>query len=46
MAWFNTDDWDEFRLIRQEILLDFMQIVEKSGSSFAFPTQSIHLEGK
>jgi MscS family membrane protein len=45
MAWFETPEWSEFQLIRQEILLQFMEVVERSGTSFAFPTQTIHLDG-
>lgn len=43
MAWFTTQDWSEFLLIRQEMLLAFMKVVENAGSSFAFPTQTVHL---
>jgi len=43
MAWFQTTDWSEFQAIRQDILLQFMDVVERAGSSFAFPTQTVHL---
>ena len=43
MAWFQTTDWGEFQAIRQDILLQFMEVVERAGSSFAFPTQTVHL---
>lgn len=43
MAWFRTSDWNEFQLIRQEVLLSFMEVVEQAGSSFAFPTQTLHV---
>ena len=43
MAWFQTSVWSEFQEIRQEILLGFMAVVEEAGSSFAFPTQTLHL---
>jgi MscS family membrane protein len=43
MAWFQTPRWDEFQLIRQEVLLQFMQVVEEARSSFAFPTRTLHL---
>lgn len=43
MAWFLTSDWGEFQLIRQEVLLSFMDVVERHGSSFAFPTRTVHL---
>jgi MscS family membrane protein len=45
MAWFLTTDWGEFQRIREEILLQFMEVVERAGSSFAFPTQTVHIAG-
>jgi MscS family membrane protein len=45
-AWFLTTDYAEFQLIRQETLLQFMEVVEKAGTSFAFPTRTVHLAGK
>jgi MscS family membrane protein len=42
-AWFQTTDWNEFTGIRQELLLRFMEIVERSGTSLAFPTRTVHL---
>jgi MscS family membrane protein len=44
MAWFETSDWNEFQLIRQEVLLQFMDVVERNRTSFAFPTRTIHVE--
>jgi MscS family membrane protein len=43
MAWFQTADWNEFTAARSEIFLGFMQVVEEAGTSFAFPTRTIHL---
>jgi len=43
MAWFAIGDWGEFLRIRQDVLLEFMEVVESSGCSFAFPTQTIHV---
>ena len=43
MAWFQVPTWAEFQACRQEVLLRFMRIVEESGSSFAFPTRTVHL---
>ncbi len=43
MAWFQTTDWNEFQSIRQDLFLQFMEVVEKAGSSFAFPTRTVHL---
>jgi MscS family membrane protein len=45
MAWFQTTDFGEFREIRQEILLGVMEVVERAGTSFAFPTRTVHLVG-
>lgn len=43
LAWFRTSDFGVFRDCRQEVLLGFMRVVEESGSSFAFPTQTVHV---
>lgn len=43
MAWFQTRSWDEFLVMRQDVLLAFMDVVEREGSGFAFPTRTIHL---
>ncbi|HEX7121232.1 MAG TPA: mechanosensitive ion channel family protein [Gemmatimonadaceae bacterium] len=43
MAWFQTTDWNEFTKLRQELLLQFMEIVEKAGASFALPARRVHL---
>jgi MscS family membrane protein len=42
-AWFATADSGEFTRIRQELYLRFMEIVERAGTSFAFPTQTVHV---
>ena len=43
MAWFATSDWNEFTAIRQDVLLEFMAVVERAGTSFAFPTRTVHV---
>ena len=43
VAWFATADFGEFTRIRQELYLRFMEIVERAGTSFAFPTQTVHV---
>jgi MscS family membrane protein len=43
MAWFQTSDWNEFMEIRQEILLAFMEVIERAGSSLAYPTRTLHV---
>jgi MscS family membrane protein len=42
-AAFATTDWNEFLVIRQELLLRFLEIVERAGSAFAFPTRTVQL---
>jgi MscS family membrane protein len=44
MAWFQTSDWGTFQGIRQDVLIQFMEVVEANGSAFAFPTRTLHLE--
>ncbi|MBA3465141.1 MAG: mechanosensitive ion channel family protein [Deltaproteobacteria bacterium] len=43
ISMFATSEISEFRAIRQELLLGIMDVVEKAGSSFAFPTRTVHL---
>ena len=43
MAWFGTADWLEFTRLRQEIFLRFMEIVARSGASFAYPTRTVRM---
>jgi MscS family membrane protein len=43
MCWFQVTDFNEFRAIRQEVLLELMRVVEDAGTGFAFPTRTIHL---
>ena len=43
MAWFQTADWSEFQLIRQDVLLQFMDVVARAGSGFAFPSRTIYM---
>jgi MscS family membrane protein len=44
MAWFATQDWNEFLGIREELLLGFLGVVEDAGTSFALPTRAVRLE--
>jgi MscS family membrane protein len=36
-------DFNEFSEVREDLLLRMMEVVEKSGSGFAFPSQTIYL---
>jgi MscS family membrane protein len=38
-----TRDSDEFAAVREDLLLRIMDIVEKSGSGFAFPSQTLYM---
>lgn len=40
-AWFLTADWSEFLGIRQDVLLQIMEVVESAGTSLAFPTRTL-----
>lgn len=46
MAWFQTIDANEFQQIRQGLLLQLMEVVESAGTSFAYPTRTVHLFGR
>lgn len=41
-AWFEVPE-PEFPLIRQEMLLQFLEAVEKAGTTLAFPTRTVHV---
>ncbi len=43
LCWFQTSDYNVFRACREEVLVAIMEVVEGSGSGFAFPTQTIHV---
>ena len=40
----STLEWGEELSIRHQVFLDIMKLAERVGVSFAFPTQSIHIE--
>ncbi|MEQ8323066.1 MAG: mechanosensitive ion channel family protein [Vicingaceae bacterium] len=43
LYYIDTMDWDTYLKIKEEVNYKIMEIVEKSKSDFAFPTQTIHL---
>jgi MscS family membrane protein len=43
IAWFAGTDFSKFRDWRQEMLLGMMAVVERAGTGFAFPTQTLHI---
>jgi MscS family membrane protein len=42
-AWINTTDYTKYTEIAEDLNLRIMEIVERSGSSFAFPSQTLYL---
>jgi MscS family membrane protein len=42
-AYVDTSDWGEFLAVREDLLLRIMDVVEASGSGFAFPSQTLYL---
>ena len=45
MAWFAVPGWPDFQACREQVLLDFMQVVQDAGTAFAFPTRTVHMIG-
>jgi MscS family membrane protein len=43
-AYFQTTDFTELQDIRQQLLLAFLEAVEKAGTRFALPTRAVRLE--
>jgi MscS family membrane protein len=43
MAWLVAPSFDAFCDLRGELLLGFMEVVERAGASFAHPTQTVHV---
>lgn len=42
-AYVTTSDWNEFLAIREDLFLRMMDLVQASGSGFAFPSQTLYL---
>ena len=40
----NTNDYEEFLVIKDKLAIDIKEIVEKRKCSFAFPSQSLYIE--
>jgi len=40
----NTSSWRKYMNIKEDVNIKIMKIVEKNGSSFAFPSQSVYVE--
>ena len=42
----NTNDWEKYLKIKEELVFKIKEIVENNDGSFAFPSQSIYIEKK
>lgn len=45
-AFTNTNDWEKYLEIKEDLICTIKQVVENNNSSFAYPSQSIYLEKK
>lgn len=43
-AWFAMTNWADFELVRQDLLLAIMEIVERAGTGLAMPMQVLRIE--
>jgi len=43
MCAFVTADYAAFRVVREKVLLGFMEVIEAAGTSLAFPTRTVHV---
>jgi MscS family membrane protein len=44
MCWFETADFNEFRGVRQGVLLGILRVVREAGTSIALPTSTVKIE--
>jgi MscS family membrane protein len=42
LCWFQTADFDQFRLYREEVLLAFLRVIEDAGTQLSLPAASIY----
>ncbi len=42
-AYVDTPDWNEYLEVREELYLQMMDAVERAGTGFAFPSQTLYL---
>jgi len=42
LAWLQTQEYADFLNVQNRLLLEFMRIVERNASGFAFPTRTVH----
>ena len=39
-----TNDWGEYLKVKEDLAVKIIEIVEKSATGFAFPSQSLYIE--
>ena len=42
MCWFQTEDFDQFRRYREEVLLAFLKVIEDAGTQLSLPAATIY----
>ena len=42
----NSESWNNWLQVKENLAIAIKQIVEKNGAAFAFPSQSIYVEKK
>lgn len=42
-AYVSTDNFDEFLIVQEELLLAMMDVIKASGTGFAYPSQSLYV---
>ena len=42
-AYVSTSDWNEFLAIREDLMLLIIDVIEASGTGFAFPSQTLYI---
>ncbi len=45
ICYFKETDFGKFKVLRQDVLLQLMEVVERAGTHFAMPTRTVHLVG-
>jgi MscS family membrane protein len=43
VAYVDTNDWNEFLGIREDLYLHFMDVIKEAGTSFAFPSSTTYI---
>lgn len=42
-AWFQTTDYTAFKRYREDVLLAFLDVIERAGSALAYPTRTVQV---